>query len=373
MKVLFLTAWYPSTQNSSAGLFVKEHVKAIKFSGVDITVLFINVSESHRLYEHYTETFIDENGVLTIQINILSRYWKKVYAITPFLFRLAKKEIKKLEKEKIIFNFLHSNVISPCGIIGYWLSKELEIPHIITEHWTKVDRFFTKNIFLASGLRAYNTAKAVTVVSGYLKRNLIKYISDGSKVHTIPNVIDESIYYYKPKPNDHLKVTFSAIANWAGNKIPSLFIDALEKVQQITERQIVLNIAGTGNKLTEALNKRNLAISVNRLGILSKDEVGDLLRASDFFVHATLFETFSVVVAEALSTGTPVIASNVEPIPDLLQNKQLGYLCENNLEDWINKINKAITTNYNHEYIAGFHKNRFSLKKVGAQFKQLYD
>lgn len=39
LKILFLPAWYPSEKNSAAGIFIREHAKAVALYN-DVTVLY---------------------------------------------------------------------------------------------------------------------------------------------------------------------------------------------------------------------------------------------------------------------------------------------------------------------------------------------
>ena len=62
--------------------------------------------------------------------------------------------------------------------------------------------------------------------------------------------------------------------------------------------------------------------------------------ASDLFVYPSMAETFGLVVAEAMSCGTPVVAFNNTAIPEIIEHMKTGYLAENkNIEDFINGIN----------------------------------
>jgi len=56
-------------------------------------------------------------------------------------------------------------------------------------------------------------------------------------------------------------------------------------------------------------------------GKLPKDKIAGILQDSDYFVHPSEFETFSVVTAEALMTGTPAIVANNTALPELVTRK----------------------------------------------------
>lgn len=61
--------------------------------------------------------------------------------------------------------------------------------------------------------------------------------------------------------------------------------------------------------------------------------------ASDLFIYPSMAETFGLVVAEAMSCGTPVVAFNNTAIPEIIDHMQTGYLAENkNIDDFVNGI-----------------------------------
>ncbi|MEI8389702.1 MAG: glycosyltransferase [bacterium] len=62
--------------------------------------------------------------------------------------------------------------------------------------------------------------------------------------------------------------------------------------------------------------------------------------ASDLFIYPSMAETFGLVIAEAMSCGTPVVAFNNTAIPEIVDHLQTGYLAENkNIDDFIHGIN----------------------------------
>ena len=77
------------------------------------------------------------------------------------------------------------------------------------------------------------------------------------------------------------------------------------------------------------------------------------------------------MVAEALSTGTPVIASNVGALPELV-NETNGILVENTVQEWEKAISSAMKISFNHLAISESGKNKFSKESISKQFAELY-
>jgi glycosyltransferase involved in cell wall biosynthesis len=59
---------------------------------------------------------------------------------------------------------------------------------------------------------------------------------------------------------------------------------------------------------------------------LPNPEVLELMRASDYLVLPTLHDTFGYVAIEALSRGTPVIATDTCALPEIVEDGRCGFL-----------------------------------------------
>jgi alpha-1,6-mannosyltransferase len=137
--------------------------------------------------------------------------------------------------------------------------------------------------------------------------------------------------------------------------------------------QVVLNVVGNGTQ-TENLKKagapENLKIVWH--GYLGKESIAPLLQKSHLFLHASGIETFSIVTAEALSTGTPVVVSDRGALPELVQGHN-GILAENNVESWNKKICEIINRRFDNELIAQENQSRFSAAIIGRSVLEEYN
>ena len=90
-----------------------------------------------------------------------------------------------------------------------------------------------------------------------------------------------------------------------------------------------LVVAGPG-KLRGQLDAlaRNLGIKdrVTFLGYLPDEDVPRIYRVADLFVMAGSAELQSIVTMEAMASGLPVIAANVMALPELVHDRENGFL-----------------------------------------------
>jgi glycosyltransferase involved in cell wall biosynthesis len=107
--------------------------------------------------------------------------------------------------------------------------------------------------------------------------------------------------------------------------------------------------------------------------ITNSVELARYFRAADIFVTSTVAENSPLVVIESLCCGTPVVASHIGGIPDLI-NKENGMLFPvGNISELASSISKALfETNFNNEEIR---KNALAMHnpfKVAEDYIRLY-
>ena len=378
MNVLFVSSWFPTKNNPNLGIFIKEHAKAIQTTEVQLVVLSFVTELSKSIFKISSRDYQDESDFRIIEILISSRFRDFVYHLIPLQNRIAYFILKKYIFPNFRPDIVHSNVVFPAGMVGEFISRKINKPHIISEHWSKIAGILQKPYLSNLTRKTYRNAQKILPVSEFLKNNMLKLLPELeiNKFQIIPNVIDSRIFIYKKKDSIPNELRFCAIATWATKRVPDkkpeLFIEALEAIQLKTNKKIILTMIGDGNRIEE-LKKlcADKSYKTEFLGYQTKAEIAITLQHSDFFIHASTMETFGVVVVEAMMTGTPVICSNVAALPELI-NETNGVLCENTEDDWIRGIEKGLSSNFNAKEIAEKVKDKYSLESVGAKIMSVY-
>jgi glycosyltransferase involved in cell wall biosynthesis len=204
-----------------------------------------------------------------------------------------------------------------------------------------------------------------------------------SKICVIPNGIDAA------------KVAEAAPADLTQFGIPAgsrtlLFVGRLDPqkgpfvlmaaVRELCPRHADLQalIVGDGplrNTLQAWVAKENLASRVHFAG--RRNDVPSLLRAADLFVLPSLWEGLPNVVLEAMAAGTPIVASRVEGISDLLVDDRTGLIVPPNSAGDLAEAIDRLLADQEHARKMGysaqhFVRERFTWDHVIAQYEQLY-
>lgn len=352
-----------------AGIFIKKHAQAVAMHQ-DLVVLAFTLNPGKKLYQLEKTTFRDEAGIETHQLHIETRFYKLVYMLLPLHYLLLKRYIREHISTTRTISTVHANVLFPCGIVGYWLSKRLRAKFLISEHWSKVNKFFKVSLYAAFGKKAYAQASAITCVSGQLAKTVASHTRN-PKVFIVPNVIDSREFYYDPGVQKKEQLSFIAVAHWGREKNPFLFLDALEQLQrEKTLQNFQVTLVGEGPKIT-LVQQGTYSFKIEFKGRLSAPEVRQELNASHVFLHGSDFETFSVIIAEALMCGLPAIVSPVG-ISEEVINAANGFIAQNTVADWKEKIMRCVSTSYDARTIAEQLKGKYDLATVAAQFAAVY-
>ena len=360
-KIIFLTHWFPNKENPFFGIFIKNHADALSLKN-DVTIVNFDIKQSKKVVK--TSLIKSDNKNYTIRIESL--FYKLLYYFIPLHYILFKILIKKYDINIKNFDFLFSNIIFPNGIIAGKIAEKYKIKHIHIEHWSKLNKFFKKDIYRKKGRITLAKCNNIICVSESLKKELSKQIS--KKISIIPNIINQNIFKQKINEYKSENIIFVAVANWQYPKNPFYFLEALNEVKK-THNNIELKIIGSGPILND-VKQNKYSYKISYMGVLDSKTIAEELNTSNFLLHGSDYETFSVIIIESLSTGTPVLVSNIGIASEVI-NDHNGFICGNTVNDWVKKINMAISKNYPPSIVSKSTKNIFSINTVALKFNEI--
>ncbi len=190
----------------------------------------------------------------------------------------------------------------------------------------------------------------IVAVSNDLRKKIIeKYKVPSNKISVIPNGVDFNKFVPKNKKDARKKLNlpvgkkiFITVARLSPEKNLSLLLDAFSMIKK--ESQPLLYIIGDGpefKSLYAKIKSENMENNVNLMGAIPHEEIHLWMSAADFFVLPSKREGTPVVIGEAFACGTPVIASSVGGIPDLINSNELGILTQ---PDSVSSLCEALRT-----------------------------
>lgn len=141
-----------------------------------------------------------------------------------------------------------------------------------------------------------------------------------------------------------------------------------------------LLIAGEGGfkeKIVKHAASLNLSDNVTFTGMLEEKDLVPFLQKLDIYVHASLGETMSTAIMQAMACGKPVIASDVPGINNMIINKQTGLLVPaKNAEALCDAIHQLINNRQMSALLAEnactFATENYSNKKMLQRYNEIF-
>lgn len=213
------------------------------------------------------------------------------------------------------------------AVYGAAAARWIGIPHIITMHGSQyVTSKWRRQMLLRWAFRSSTTTVAV---SHDTKRHLMKELSleDGA-LRVVQNGVpvrrgDRAVVRAELGLSDQHTLVL-AVGSLVPRKGHAVLIEALAT---LGAGPWMLAIAGGGaerDRLRALAESKGLAAHVTLLG--HREDVPDLLAASDIFVMPSLWEGLPLALLEAMLAGKPVIASRTSGIPEAVSDGVDGLL-----------------------------------------------
>jgi glycosyltransferase involved in cell wall biosynthesis len=358
-------------------VFVREHAKAVQLYN-DVLVLHCAQPDQNikRLWHMQEET--DENlthGIPTYHVcyrpSTIPKIWYSTYLWG--VFQAFRAIVAKGFRPDII----HAHVYE-AGVPAILIGKAYRIPVVITEQSTGFPMGLPRRQDVWKARFAFGNADRVLPVSFSLQKAIESY-DVRARFQIVPNAVDSSLFHpnFDSRPDSRPKrLLFVGLFDSSHKKGLPFLLHALARLKE-HRADWCLDLVGDGpareeyERIAEDLG---LVEKITFLGVKTKEEVGELMRQADIFVLPSLYETFSVVVAEALATGLPVLTTRCGG-PEEYVTDDVGVIVPpgdakalaKGLDHMLNDLSR-----FSADHISDYAVKRFSLSSVGAQLNNIY-
>lgn len=341
--MLCLTSSYPLRQGDSKGCFVSHLAQDLQNLGWTVDVLAphapgsataerldgVGVRRFRYAWPSSLETLCYRSGILS-NLRAERANWAKL----P-LFVLAEwgSAFRRLCGGH--YDLLHTHWLLPQGLVGVLAARPLRIPHVVTVHGSDV---------LALRGRVYSTLKrftvgyadAVTVNSSATLAAVQALAPQRATVRQIPMGVSLEapargsaavaalrsrhrrgagpliLYVGRLMREKGVGDVIRAAATLVG-RLPDLTLALVGEGPARSELQVLTGGLGLGGR-------------VSFEGWISHEQIAAYMAAADVLVAPSLLEGQGLTVLEAMAAGTPVVATNVGGIPDMVSHRGTGLL-----------------------------------------------
>ena len=226
--------------------------------------------------------------------------------------------VKATAKAQGKFNLIHSHDWLTMEAATK-LKDEMGVPWVLSIHSTEYDRSGWLNPnqwFIDLEREGMEKADKIIAVSHFTKRIIVeKYGIDPNKI----SVVHNAVYPLEEGKKQDLVLFLGRLTIQKG---AGFFLKAAKKVLEY-EQSPQFVVAGIGDMLPELITQAvDLGISdkVIFTGRLTEDEVKHIYGISSVYVMPSVSEPFGITALEAISAGTPTIASKTAGFSEAFNN-----------------------------------------------------
>jgi glycosyltransferase involved in cell wall biosynthesis len=341
----------PLDRIGGPAVYIRELSKRLAKKGIEVGIVAPQSQNAKKISE------LQELGVNIYPVN--NSLLPKSFLRAPWIFSLmAHKIIKKALDEYEVVNVHVESTFFQVAMGDYRDKRLVTTVHGFPLYEDLETLKFSFNIYKILHLMLIASQHTLTLsklskeshlvitLSNHLKNILIKLFNiDDQKLVTIPNGVDTHVF--RPiNPNSARSIVYKLVSckcgKDIGNDLILLHVSRIEPckgtdilvraVSQLSRKDWFLLIVGSIEQPGYASHVKNLA---ERLGVLNKicmisgvprNILPALYSASYVYILPSLFEGLPATILEAMACKTPVIATRVGGIPEVITNGYNGIL-----------------------------------------------
>ena len=256
----------------------------------------------------------------------------------------------------------------------------LPVKLVFTEHSTEhstINSF--RNFFIFKHIEKifYNRYHSIVAITEGVKEGLLDWLGSGlsNKIFIIIN--GARFFSYKERKALSKCIKFISVGSLISKKGFDRAIVALSQLEDIDWQYEIVGEGSSRHDLQQLIISFNLQDKVTLSGWSS--DLEEKYHSADIQLMPSRLEGFGLVAIEGMSTGLPVIASDLKGINEVVSSSvDSCFLVKNpsnNLE-WVNKIKLCINTlkkDLTHISKESYqHSQKFSLEKMTKNYIDLY-
>jgi glycosyltransferase involved in cell wall biosynthesis len=330
MKIGIITTSYPRYKHDYIGSFIYEAARAIQQKGFQVKVITMHSPGTAR-HENW-------DGIEILRTKYLPDSWELLKSEGGGLPEVWKKKPKvRLQIIPFLITFLFDVLINTrdcdllhanwtlAGAIAWICSLLTQKKYVVTVHGSDIYKS-VKLPFITSLTRlTLDRAKKVVVVSQALAEQVKSVGIPAEKIAIIPDGVD--ITFFTPLPYDERRNNILFVGSLIERKGVRTLIQAFATVLKHFP-ELHLTLIGEGAQrieLEQLAQLLGISENISLTGAQPQDRVAEAMRYAKVFVLPSIEEGLGVVLLEAIASGTPIIASNVGGISEVVDNS-IGIL-----------------------------------------------
>lgn len=335
MRILTISTLFPAANRPNFGIFVERQTRALS-EVRDFAITVINPVGTAPWPLSLIGSQRDLKALADERWGGLEVYRQAFTAIPVIggsrnpaaISRSVLPLLRQLHRETP-FDLIDAEFFFPDGPAAMRLSDALGIPFTVKARGADIHYWGRQPGCSAQILDAADKATGLLAVSSALKADMVAMGMNADKIRVHYTGLDQARFAPRNRAQEKVKLGLTGpIILSVGALIPrknhDLVIQALADIPTAT-----LLLAGQGESesaLRALAAKTGVAERVRFLGSIPHDDLPALFAAADIMALVSASEGLANAWVEALACGTPIIASDVGGVRELMQNDAAGRI-----------------------------------------------
>ncbi|MEY3219319.1 MAG: hypothetical protein RIT27_676 [Pseudomonadota bacterium] len=339
-KIAYLMTDFPSVSHT----FISREIKEMQALGVHISCFAIHTPPAHEVAKEDDDFkgnvfyFFPLNKWAFVKSHLMTLIRNPFQYLYWFWYIVSRPNTKLRDRLRCAVHFLeaiyltvemkkqqikhiHAHFLQGNATVAMLISKFLNITYSVTVHNSTLpmDKILQKE--------KIQHAKFLIAISNYNKQKLLETAPTcGEKIFVVHCGLDPE--QFLPNPEIPNIFTFLAIGRLTWEKS---YPDLIEACRILKNKNLIFQciIVGDGDErqnIEQLIAKYGLEKEIKLAGLVLQEEIQKYYNKAHLFVLSSITEGIPVVLMEAMSKGLPVIATRITGIPELIDDKENGFL-----------------------------------------------
>ena len=368
MKVLVFTSLFPNNVWPNQAVFVRERILHLaQIPGVELKVVapvpYYPPLPGWRGAFRRVASREERSGIeiLHPRYTMLPKVGSRWHG--AFLHRALRTRMARLRRE-FRFDVIDAHYLYPDAYAAVRLGRDLGVPVVSSARGSDVNLIGRMPDLAPLVREVLVGSKRLVAVSAALAHAMREM--GAPDVSVIPNGVDAARFHPidRGSARRDLGLGEGPVILSVGNLVPNKGMDRLLRALALASvnpgsaaSRATLVIAGRGpeeGRLRRLAEEHGLEHRVRFTGVLAHESLGPWYAAADLFALATEREGWPNAILESLACGTPVVATRVGGVPEILRSDRVGIMVEPSDEAFARAIEDGLDRAWDRAEIARF-------------------
>jgi glycosyltransferase involved in cell wall biosynthesis len=361
MRICFISNLYPPYVIGGAEINVQREAEGLAQRGNEVSIITTSPSRKQSTIETIGSVKVYRISPFNLYMpfesrekpNIVKPLWHLIDLWNPHSYKLVESILLK-EKPHVV----HINNYKGLSLSIFTIAKKLNIPTIFTAYDYSL-LCMRANLIRPSGeicthpvvtcdmynrIQKHLVNRKINILTSATQFVLDKLIANGlfrdTRAVKLPWGIKVTNRRER-KSYDIIDILY--VGQVIKAKGVHVLIDSIKKLNQ---RNVRLHILGKGQDIEHMKKLSNGDTRINFHGFIPNEELAKFYQEANLVVVPSVwYEVFGLINIEAFSYGTPVIASNIGGLPELIEEGHNGHVFQPGNSEELSAILESLVSN----------------------------